>query len=127
MNEEMKTNEIVDEVIDTEETIQDVDTSDENYEIEEYEDDEKKSSGFGAVAVAGIIGTALIAGGIALYKKYTGKAKKRRSKFGKNNSEDDAVEAEVVTEKKDDVETEDSDISEDENFEEDLDEIKIFK
>ena len=122
MNEEMKTNEIVDEVIDTEETIQDVDTSDENYEIEEYEDDEKKSSGFGAVAVAGIIGTALIAGGIALYKKYTGKAKKRRSKFGKNNSEDDAVEAEVVTEKKDDVETEDSDVSEDENFEEDLDE-----
>ena len=122
MNEEMKTNEIVDEVIDTEETIQDVDTSDENYEIEEYEDDEKKSSGFGAVAVAGIIGTALIAGGIALYKKYTGKAKKRRSKFGKNDSEDDAVEAEVVTEKKDDVETEDSDISEDENFEEDLDE-----
>ena len=122
MNEEMKTNEIVDEVIDTEETIQDVDTSDENYEIEEYEDDEKKSSGFGAVAVAGIIGTALIAGGIALYKKYTGKAKKRRSKFGKNNSEDDAVEAEVVTEKKDDVETEDSDISEDENFEEVLDE-----
>ena len=122
MNEEMKTNEIVDEVIDTEETIQDVDTSDENYEIEEYEDDEKKSSGFGAVAVAGIIGTALIAGGIALYKKYTGKAKKRRSKFGKNNSEDDAVEAEVVAEKKDDVETEDSDISEDENFEEVLDE-----
>ena len=122
MNEEMKTNEIVDEVIDTEETIQDVDTSDENYEIEEYEDDEKKSSGFGAVAVAGIIGTALIAGGIALYKKYTGKAKKRRSKFGKNNSEDDAVEAEVVTEKKDDVETEDSDISEDEDFEEVLDE-----
>ena len=122
MNEEMKTNEIVDEVIDTEETIQDVDTSDENYEIEEYEDDEKKSSGFGAVAVAGIIGTALIAGGIALYKKYTGKAKKRRSKFGKNNSEDDAVEAEVVTEKKDDVETEDSDISEDENVEEVLDE-----
>ena len=122
MNEEMKTNEIVDEVIDTEETIQDVDTSDENYEIEEYEDDEKKSSGFGAVAVAGIIGTALIAGGIALYKKYTGKAKKRRSKFGKNNSEDDVVEAEVVTEKKDDVETEDSDISEDENFEEVLDE-----
>ena len=122
MNEEMKTNEIVDEVIDTEETIQDVDTSDENYEIEEYEDDEKKSSGFGAIAVAGIIGTALIAGGIALYKKYTGKAKKRRSKFGKNNSEDDVVEAEVVTEKKDDVETEDSDISEDENFEEDLDE-----
>ena len=122
MNEEMKTNEIVDEVIDTEETIQDVDTSDENYEIEEYEDDEKKSSGFGAVAVAGIIGTALIAGGIALYKKYTGKAKKRRSKFGKNNSEDDVVEAEVVTEKKDDVKTEDSDISEDENFEEDLDE-----
>lgn len=122
MNEEMKTNEIVDEVIDTEETIQDVDTSDENYEIEEYEDDEKKSSGFGAVAVAGIIGTALIAGGIALYKKYTGKAKKRRSKFGKNDSEDDAVEAEVVTEKKDDVETEDSDISEDENFEEVLDE-----
>ena len=122
MNEEMKTNEIVDEVIDTEETIQDVDTSDENYEIEEYEDDEKKSSGFGAVAVAGIIGTALIAGGIALYKKYTGKAKKRRSKFGKNDSEDDAVEAEVVTEKKDDVETEDSDVSEDENFEEVLDE-----
>ena len=122
MNEEMKTNEIVDEVIDTEETIQDVDTSDENYEIKEYEDDEKKSSGFGAVAVAGIIGTALIAGGIALYKKYTGKAKKRRSKFGKNDSEDDAVEAEVVTEKKDDVETEDSDVSEDENFEEDLDE-----
>ena len=122
MNEEMKTNEIVDEVIDTEETIQDVDTSDENYEIEEYEDDEKKSSGFGAVAVAGIIGTALIAGGIALYKKYTGKAKKRRSKFGKNNSEDDAVEAEVVAEKKDDVETEDSDISEDEDFEEVLDE-----
>ena len=122
MNEEMKTNEIVDKVIDTEETIQDVDTSDENYEIEEYEDDEKKSSGFGAVAVAGIIGTALIAGGIALYKKYTGKAKKRRSKFGKNNSEDDAVEAEVVTEKKDDVETEDSDISEDEDFEEVLDE-----
>ena len=122
MNEEMKTNEIVDEVIDTEETIQDVDTSDENYEIEEYEDDEKKSSGFGAVAVAGIIGTALIAGGIALYKKYTGKAKKRRSKFGKNDSEDDAVEAEIVTEKKDDVETEDSDISEDENYEEDLDE-----
>ena len=122
MNEEMKTNEIVDEVIDTEETIQDVDTSDENYEIEEYEDDEKKSSGFGAVAVAGIIGTALIAGGIALYKKYTGKAKKRRSKFGKNDSEDDVVEAEVVTEKKDDVETEDSDISEDENFEEVLDE-----
>ena len=122
MNEEMKTNEIVDEVIDTEETIQDVDTSDENYEIEEYEDDEKKSSGFGAIAVAGIIGTALIAGGIALYKKYTGKAKKRRSKFGKNNSEDDAVEAEVVTEKKDDVETEDSDVSEDEDFEEDLDE-----
>ena len=122
MNEEMKTNEIVDEVIDTEETIQDVSTSDENYEIEEYEDDEKKSSGFGAVAVAGIIGTALIAGGIALYKKYTGKAKKRRSKFGKNDSEDDAVEAEVVTEKKDDVETEDSDISEDENFEEVLDE-----
>ena len=122
MNEEMKTNEIVDEVIDTEETIQDVDTSDENYEIEEYEDDEKKSSGFGAVAVAGIIGTALIAGGIALYKKYTGKAKKRRSKFGKNNSEDDVVEAEVVTEKKDDVKTEDSDISEDENFEEVLDE-----
>lgn len=121
MNEEMKTNEIVDEVIDTEETIQDVDTSDENYEIEEYEDDEKKSSGFGAVAVAGIIGTALIAGGIALYKKYTGKAKKRRSKFGKNNSEDDVVEAEVVTEKKDDVETEDSDISEDKDFEEDLD------
>lgn len=110
MNEEMKTNEIVDEVIDTEETIQDVNTSDENYEIEEYEDDEKKSSGFGAVAVAGIIGTALIAGGIALYKKYTGKAKKRRSKFGKNNSEDDVVEAEVVTEKKDDVETEDSDV-----------------
>ena len=126
MNEEMKTNEIVDEVIDTEETIQNVDTSDENYEIEEYEDDEKKSSGFGAVAVAGIIGTALIAGGIALYKKYTGKAKKRRSKFGKNNSEDDVVEAEVVTEKKDDVETEDSDISEDENFEEDLDE-KVSK
>ena len=122
MNEEMKTNEIVDEVIDTEETIQNVDTSDENYEIEEYEDDEKKSSGFGAVAVAGIIGTALIAGGIALYKKYTGKAKKRRSKFGKNDSEDDAVEAEVVTEKKDDVETEDSDVSEDENFEEVLDE-----
>ena len=122
MNEEMKTNEIVDEVIDTEETIQDVDTSDENYEIKEYEDDEKKSSGFGAVAVAGIIGTALIAGGIALYKKYTGKAKKRRSKFGKNDSEDDAVEAEVVTEKKDDVETEDSDVSEDENFEEVLDE-----
>ena len=122
MNEEMKTNEIVDEVIDTEETIQDVDTSDENYEIEEYEDDEKKSSGFGAIAVAGIIGTALIAGCIALYNKYTGKAKKRRSKFGKNNSEDDAVEAEVVTEKKDDVETEDSDISEDENFEEVLDE-----
>ena len=122
MNEEMKTNEIVDEVIDTEETIQDVGTSDENYEIEEYEDDEKKSSGFGAVAVAGIIGTALIAGGIALYKKYTGKAKKRRSKFGKNNSEDDAVEAEVVTEKKDDVETEDSDISENEDFEEVLDE-----
>ena len=122
MNEEMKTNEIVDEVIDTEETIQDVDTSDENYEIEEYEDDKKKSSGFGAIAVAGIIGTALIAGGIALYKKYTGKAKKRRSKFGKNNSEDDAVEAEVVTEKKDDVETEDSDVSEDEDFEEDLDE-----
>ena len=122
MNEEMKTNEIVDEVIDTEETIQDVSTSDENYEIEEYEDDEKKSSGFGAVAVAGIIGTALIAGGIALYKKYTGKAKKRRSKFGKNDSEDDAVEAEVVTEKKDDVETEDSDVSEDENFEEVLDE-----
>ena len=122
MNEEMKTNEIVDEVIDTEETIQDVDTSDENYEIEEYEDDEKKSSGFGAIAVAGIIGTALIAGGIALYKKYTGKAKNRRSKFGKNNSEDDAVEAEVVTEKKDDVETEDSDVSEDENFEEVLDE-----
>ena len=122
MNEEMKTNEIVDEVIDTEETIQDVDTSDENYEIEEYEDDEKKSSGFGAIAVAGIIGTALIAGGIALYKKYTGKAKKRRSKFGKNNSEDDVVEAEVVTEKKDDVETEDSDVSEDENFEEVLDE-----
>jgi hypothetical protein len=122
MNDEMKTNEIVDEVIDTEETIQDVDASDENYEIEEYEDDEKKSSGFGAVAVAGIIGTALIAGGIALYKKYTGKAKKRRSKFGKNNSEDDAVEAEVVTEKKDDVETEDSDISEDEDFEEVLDE-----
>lgn len=122
MNEEMKTNEIVDEVIDTEETIQDVGTSDENYEIEEYEDDEKKSSGFGAVAVAGIIGTALIAGGIALYKKCTGKAKKRRSKFGKNNSEDDVVEAEVVTEKKDDVETEDSDISEDENYEEDLDE-----
>ena len=122
MNEEKKTNEIVDEVIDTEETIQDVSTSDENYEIEEYEDDEKKSSGFGAVAVAGIIGTALIAGGIALYKKYTGKAKKRRSKFGKNDSEDDAVEAEVVTEKKDDVETEDSDISEDENFEEVLDE-----
>ena len=122
MNEEMKTNEIVDEGIDTEETIQDVDTSDENYEIEEYEDDEKKSSGFGAIAVAGIIGTALIAGGIALYKKYTGKAKKRRSKFGKNDSEDDAVEAEVVTEKKNDVETEDSDISEDENFEEVLDE-----
>ena len=122
MNEEMKTNEIVDEVIDTEETIQDVSTSDENYEIEEYEDDEKKSSGFGAIAVAGIIGTALIAGGIALYKKYTGKAKKRRSKFGKNNSEDDAVEAEVVTEKKDDVDTEDSDVSEDENFEEVLDE-----
>ena len=122
MNEEMKTNEIVDEVIDTEETIQDVDTSDENYEIEEYEDDEKKSSGFGAVAVAGIIGTALIAGGIALYKKYTGKAKKRRSKFGKNDSEDDVVEAEVVTENKDDVDTEDSDISEDENFEEVLDE-----
>ena len=122
MNDEMKTNEIVDEVIDTEETIQDVDASDENYEIEEYEDDEKKSSGFGAVAVAGIISTALIAGGIALYKKYTGKAKKRRSKFGKNNSEDDAVEAEVVTEKKDDVETEDSDISEDEDFEEVLDE-----
>ena len=124
MNEEMKTNEIVDEVIDTEETIQDVDTSDENYEIEEYEDDEKKSSGFGAVAVAVIIGTALIAGGIALYKKYTGKAKKRRSKFGKKNSEDDVieVESEVVTEKKDDVETEDSDISEDEDFEEDLDE-----
>ena len=122
MNEEMKTNEIVDEVIDTEETIQDVDTSDENYEIEEYEDNEKKSSGFGAIAVAGIIGTALIAGGIALYKKYTGKAKKRRSKFGKNNSEDDVVEAEVVTEKKDDVKTEDSDVSEDENFEEDLDE-----
>ena len=122
MNEEMKTNEIVDEVIDTEETIQDVDTSDENYEIEEYEDDEKKSSGFGAVAVAGIIGTALIAGGIALYKKYTGKAKKRRSKFGKNNSEDDVAEAEIVTEKNDDVETEDSDVSEDENFEEDLDE-----
>ena len=122
MNEEMKTNEIVDEVIDTEETIQDVSTSDENYEIEEYEDDEKKSSGFGAIAVAGIIGTALIAGGIALYKKYTGKAKKRRSKFGKNDSEDDAVEAEVVTEKKDDVETEDSDVSEDENFEEVLDE-----
>ena len=122
MNEEMKTNEIVDEVIDTEETIQDVDTSDENYEIEEYEDDEKKSSGFGAVAVAGIIGTALIAGGIALYKKYTGKAKKRRSKFGNNNSEDDVVEAEVVIEKKDDVKTKDSDISEDENFEEDLDE-----
>ena len=122
MNEEMKTNEIVDEVIDTEETIQDNDTSDENYEIEEFEEDEKKSSGFGAVAVAGIIGTALIAGGIALYKKYTGKAKKRRSKFGKNNSEDDAVEAEVVTEKKDDVETEDSDISEDEDFEEVLDE-----
>ena len=122
MNEEMKTNEIVDEVIDTEETIQDVDTSDENYEIEEYEDNEKKSSGFGAVAVAGIIGTALIAGGIALYKKYTGKAKKRRSKFGKNNSEDDVVEAEVVTEKKDDVKTEDSDVSEDENFEEVLDE-----
>ena len=122
MNEEMKTNEIVDEVIDTEETIQNVDTSDENYEIEEYEDDEKKSSGFGAVAVAGIIGTALIAGGIALYKKYTGKAKKRRSKFRKNHSEDDVVEAEVVTEKKDDVETEDSDVSEDENFEEVLDE-----
>ena len=122
MNEEMKTNEIVDEVIDTEETIQDVDTSDENYEIEEYEDNEKKSSGFGAVAVAGIIGTALIAGGIALYKKYTGKAKKRRSKFGKNNSEDDVAEAEIVTEKNDDVETEDSDVSEDENFEEDLDE-----
>ena len=122
MNEEMKTNEIVDEVIDTEETIQDVDTSDENYEIEEYEDDEKKSSGFGAVAVAGIIGTALIAGGIALYKKYTGKAKKRRSKFGKNDSEDDVVEAEVVTEKKDDVKTEDSDISEDEISAEDLDE-----
>ena len=122
MNEEMKTNEIVDEVIDTEETIQDVSTSDENYEIEEYEDDEKKSSGFGAVAVAGIIGTALIAGGIALYKKYTGKAKKRRSKFGKNHSEDDVVEAEVVTEKKDDVETEDSDVSEDEIFEEVLDE-----
>lgn len=122
MNEEMKTNEIVDEVIDTEETIQDVDTSDENYEIEEYEDDEKKSSGFGAIAVAGIIGTTLIAGGIALYKKYTGKAKKRRSKFGKNNSEDDAVEAEIVTEKKDDVETEDSDISEDKDFEEVLDE-----
>ena len=122
MNEEMKTNEIVDEVIDTEETIQDVDTSDENYEIEEYEDDEKKSSGFGAVAVAGIIGTALIAGGIALYKKYTGKAKKRRSKFGKNDSEDDVVEAEVVTEKKDDVETEDSDVSEDEDFKEVLDE-----
>ena len=118
MNEEMKTNEIVDEVIDTEETIQDVDTSDENYEIEEYEDDEKKSSSFGAVAVAGIIGTALIAGGIALYKKYTGKAKKRRSKFGKNNSEDDVAEAEIVTEKNDDVETEDSDVSEDENFEE---------
>ena len=35
----MKTNEIVDEVIDTEETIQDVSTSDENYEIEEYEDE----------------------------------------------------------------------------------------
>ena len=122
MNEEMKTNEIVDEVIDTEETIQDVDTSDENYEIEEYEDNEKKSSGFGAIAVAGIIGTALIAGGIALYKKYTGKAKKRRSKFGKNNSEDDVVEAEVVTEKKDDVKTEVSDVSDDENFEEDLDE-----
>ena len=122
MNEEMKTNEIVDEVIDTEETIQDVDTSDENYEIEEYEDDEKKSSGFGAIAVAGIIGTALIAGGIALYKKYTGKAKKRRSKFGKNNSEDDVAEAEIVTEKNDDVETEDSDVSEDENFEEVLDE-----
>ena len=122
MNEEMKTNEIVDEVIDTEETIQDVDTSDENYEIEEYEDDEKKSSGFGAIAVAGIIGTALIAGGIALYKKYTGKAKKRRSKFGKNNSEDDVDEAEIVTEKNDDVETEDSDVSEDENFEEVLDE-----
>ena len=124
MNEEMKTNEIVDEVIDTEETIQNVDTSDENYEIEEYEDAEKKSSGFGAVAVAGIIGTALIAGGIALYKKYTGKAKKRRSKFGKKNSEDDVieVESEVVTEKKDDVETEDSDVSEDENFEEVLDE-----
>ena len=118
MNEEMKTNEIVDEVIDTEETIQDVDTSDENYEIEEYEDDEKKSSGFGAVAVAGIIGTALIAGGIALYKKYTGKAKKRRSKFGKNDSEDDVVEAEVVTEKKDDVKTEDSDISEEEDLDE---------
>ena len=122
MNEEMKTNEIVDEVIDTEETIQDVDTSDENYEVEEYEDDEKKSSGFGAIAVAGIIGTALIAGGIALYKKYTGKAKKRRSKFGKNNSEDDVDEAEIVTEKNDDVETEDSDVSEDENFEEVLDE-----
>ena len=118
MNEEMKTNEIVDEVIDTEETIQDVDTSDENYEIEEYEDDEKKSSGFGAVAVAGIIGTALIAGGIALYKKYTGKAKKRRSKFGKNDSEDDVVQAEVVTEKKDDVKTEDSDISEEEDLDE---------
>ena len=99
MNEEMKTNEIVDEVIDTEETIQDVDTSDENYEIEEYEDDEKKSSGFGAIAVAGIIGTALVAGGIALYKKYTGKAKKRRSQFGKNNSADDVVEEEVVSEK----------------------------
>ena len=123
MNEEMKTNEIVDEVIDTEETIQDVDTSDENYEIEEYEDDEKKSSGFGAVAVAGIIGTALIAGGIALYKKYTGKAKKRRSKFGKNNSEDDVVEAEVVTEKKDDVETEDSDISKTVIFQK----MRIFK
>ena len=98
MNEEMKTNEIVDEVMDTEETIQDVDTSDENYEIEEFED-EKKSSGFGAVAVAGIIGTALIAGGIALYKKYTGKAKKR-GLFGKKDSDDEVVDAEVVTEKK---------------------------
>nr|DAH43900.1 MAG TPA: hypothetical protein [Caudoviricetes sp.] len=118
MNEEMKTNEIVDEVIDTEETIQDNDTSDENYEIEEFEEDEKKSSGFGAVAVAGIIGTALIAGGIALYKKYTGKAKKRRSKFGKKDSDDEVVEAEVVSEKKTQEESDNDVYVEEETFEE---------
>ena len=123
MNEEMKTNEIVDEVIDTEETIQDNDTSDENYEIEEFEEDEKKSSGFGAVAVAGIIGTALIAGGIALYKKYTGKATKRRHLFGKKDSDDEVVEAEVVeaevvAEKKTQDESDNDVYVEEETFEE---------